>query len=1110
MSGMRAFTSGEWNRMGDVRYDVEGYDRSARCIQNFLVHTFGGLMRRPGSEHMCLVNSDEYCVNGDYACGRVRLMGMDVSDERRYMVVFGGGFVEVRRLDGSMAARLESPWTEQDLPDLRWVQCNDVVWVVCGRVAPQRLERHGDTDWRLVVMEFDRSPREFAISKDGEVWVQRDADGFMLGSDRHLFRSEEFGTSLLYTQHMPEKVVVAQTHAALTSTDNPPVAVPDLAAAGTIIPAGQELWTLSGDVRTTWTCFKQYHGRTDYKGSKSLADYPEFFFPGWVVSRFGSGYNSMKEWWDSSGKGPQRAFICHEGPWTLKTYGNADQRWQGEFQLMGMDAEGESLNPLKFEVLHKFWSWDGDYRNYEFSGTCEHPTRLQLRVMKYKPAAAVWGSHELRVNAWDYEAEGVVAGVGNYEEEVWGKVLELDGERLLLAGKAHTRCYVYDRVNGGGRGVGVERDGGCGWVGGCVLNDGRVFLTSGGARCCVLDVESGEESEVLLEGVGDDYFGDAVLMDDGCVLLTPYLTTAFYVYDPAVGSLVKVAHSGLAIGSGNYRRAAVVDGGRVLLCAAKNGVACAVYDPATKSLAACTTTGDKKAVWHVTPLRDGRAVLLGGPSAADVADGAYATGQVYLYEAGKVGLKINALLGPSGCVERDDGCVVVLCWGLSGWSELVWDLEETTTRSFGVTADGYWPKKWKWCGWRNGGMDMVNYLSGAVGRGVEQSWTAANMEGMKWRVLRLSYKTYGGAGLPYDRAVTDVWSRGMFGGGNGWPSAVAMHQGRLWLAGTAANPQTVWGSVVDDYANFRIGDSDDDAIQVTLAAKDSHRIVWMESVNDLLIGSTAQIWRLSGGEGGVVTPDFCRASVQLRVGSSRVDAEATDGGCVFVQRGGMRVKELGYSFEADGYRAADTTTYAEHVGGPGGFVGLAVQRVPEVRIWGVRADGGLAVLTYNAEQRVCAWTRHVLGGGGKVLSVAVMDGVDADEIWLAVDHDGCVCLERIVEGCGVFRDGWTRDWYKGEPYESVLVTNGLAFERGAGVKSGSVSVRARFVASVAAGVRAGFCGQLTELSKSRGGVLDGWHDLTVPGVWSDELVFELRCAGDGDVRFLGMDVHFSK
>ena len=1103
MSGMRvAFTGGEWNRMGAIRYDVDGYGRSAQTIVNFLVHTFGGLMRRPGAERMC-------AVDGGAACGRVRLMGMDVSDERRYMVVFGAGFVEVFRLDGSLAARLESPWTEQDLPELRWVQCNDVVWVVCGRVAPQRLERHGDDDWRLAVMEFDRSPREFAISKDGEAWVERDAGGLMFGADRHVFRSEEFGTSLLYTQHMAERVVVVQTHAELTGTGNPPKAVPDLSAAGTIVLAGQELWTVSGDVRVTWTCYKQYYGRKDYKGSKSLADYPEFFFPGWVVSRFGSGFNSMQEWWASS-DGPQRAFICHEGAWTLKTYGNEDQRWQGEFQLMGADAEDESLSPHKFEVLHRFWSWDGDWRNFEFSGTCERPTRLQLRVMKYKPAATNWGRHELRLNAWDYEAEGLVAGVGDYGEEVWGTVLELDGGRLLLAGKAHACCYVFDRVDGGGRKVGEERDDGCGWVGGCVLKDGRAFLTSGGARCCVLDVESGEESEVLLEGVGDGFFGEAVLLDDGRVLLTPYMATAFYVYDPADGCLEKVAHSGLAVTSGSYRRAAVVDGGRVLLCPCKNGVACAVYDPVAQSLTACTVTGSKKAVWHVMPLRDGRAVLLCGESAGDVADGEAAMGSVCLYEDGKVVEKMGSFLGLAGCVEREDGRVVLLYFGLGGWGEFVWDLEDGTTIESKATVNGFWPRKWKWCGWRSGGMDMVNFLSGAVGRGVVQVWTAAEMGGMKWRVLRLSYKTYGGAGLPYERAVTDVWSRGMVGGGCGWPSAVAMHQGRLWLAGTAANPQTVWGSVVDDFANFQIGDSDEDAIQVTLAAKDCHRIVWMESVNDLLIGSTAQVWRLSGGEGGVVTPDFCRAAVQLRVGCSRVDAEATDGGCVFVQRGGMRVKELGYSFEADGYRAADTTTFAEHAGGPGGFVGLAVQRVPEVRIWGVRADGGLAVLTYNAEQRVCAWTRHVLGGGGRALSVAVMDGQDADEVWLAVERDGRVSLERLVEGCGVFRDGWSRGGDAGVPYESVLVTNGLAFEQGAGVKSGSVSVRARFVASAADGVRAGFCGRLTELSRSRGDVLDGWQDLTVPGVWSDELVFELRCAGDGDVRLLGFDVQFSK
>ena len=141
---------------------------------------------------------------------------------------------------------------------------------------------------------------------------------------------------------------------------------------------------------------------------------------------------------------------------------------------------------------------------------------------------------------------------------------------------------------------------------------------------------------MLLEGVGDGFFGEAVLLDDGRVLLTPYMATAFYVYDPADGSLEKVAHSGLAVTSGSYRRAAVVDGGRVLLCPCKNGVACAVYDPVAQSLTACTVTGSKKAVWHVMPLRDGRAVLLCGESAGDVADGEAAMGSVCLYEDGKV------------------------------------------------------------------------------------------------------------------------------------------------------------------------------------------------------------------------------------------------------------------------------------------------------------------------------------------------------------------------------------------------------------------------------------------------------------------------------------------
>ena len=45
-------------------------------------------------------------------------------------------------------------------------------------------------------------------------------------------------------------------------------------------------------------------------------------------------------------------------------------------------------------------------------------------------------------------------------------------------------------------------------------------------------------------------------------------------------------------------------------------------------------------------------------------------------------------------------------------------------------------------------------------------------------------------------------------------------------------------------------------------------------------------------------------------------------------------------------------------------------------------------------------------------------------------------LERLVEGCGVFRDGWSRNGDTGVPYESVLVSNELAFAERPGVTVG--------------------------------------------------------------------------
>jgi hypothetical protein len=51
----------------------------------------------------------------------------------------------------------------------------------------------------------------------------------------------------------------------------------------------------------------------------------------------------------------------------------------------------------------------------------------------------------------------------------------------------------------------------------------------------------------------------------------------------------------------------------------------------------------------------------------------------------------------------------------------------------------------------------------------------------------------------------------------GWPKSVTFYQGRMWFGGSKERPQTLWGSVTNDFFNFDVGTSlDDEALDLTL------------------------------------------------------------------------------------------------------------------------------------------------------------------------------------------------------------------------------------------------------------------------------------------------------
>ena len=123
-----------------------------------------------------------------------------------------------------------------------------------------------------------------------------------------------------------------------------------------------------------------------------------------------------------------------------------------------------------------------------------------------------------------------------------------------------------------------------------------------------------------------------------------------------------------------------------------------------------------------------------------------------------------------------------------------------------------------------------------------------------------------------------------------------------------------------------------------------------------------------------------------------------DSQVVFVQRGGRTVREFTYVFEADGYRSPSMSQLASHIG-VHPFAELEYAAEPHSVVWGRRADGTLAGLTYNRDENVVGWHRHSIGN---VKSITVIPSKSQlhDDLWLItvreVDGGPRRYIERLM------------------------------------------------------------------------------------------------------------------
>jgi len=260
-------------------------------------------------------------------------------------------------------------------------------------------------------------------------------------------------------------------------------------------------------------------------------------------------------------------------------------------------------------------------------------------------------------------------------------------------------------------------------------------------------------------------------------------------------------------------------------------------------------------------------------------------------------------------------------------------------------------------------------------------------------------------------ASTD-WSLGAFSDTTGYPSCVSFFEQRLVFAATLNNPQTVYFSKSGDYENMdaNIGGTvaDDDAIIYTIASNQVNAIRFMAAGRTLIIGTAGGEFTVSGGgDNDAVTPTNILIKKQSNHGAANTDAIAVANATLFLQRAKRKIRELAYNFDVDGYTAPDLTILAEHIT-EGGIVEMAYQEEPLAIIWCVRNDGELIALTYQREQEVVAWHRHIFGGAfgsSKAVceSVAVIPTEDSEyELYMIIKRTINGATTRYVEYLNTF------------------------------------------------------------------------------------------------------------
>lgn len=200
----------------------------------------------------------------------------------------------------------------------------------------------------------------------------------------------------------------------------------------------------------------------------------------------------------------------------------------------------------------------------------------------------------------------------------------------------------------------------------------------------------------------------------------------------------------------------------------------------------------------------------------------------------------------------------------------------------------------------------------------------------------------------------------VFASSNNYPGAVSYFEQRRSFAGTINDPQKMWmtKSGTESNMSYSLPIKDDDRIAFKVAAREANTIRHIVPLSQLVLLTSAAEWRVTSVNSDAITPTSISVQPQSYIGASNVQPSIINNAMVYCAARGGHVRELGYSWQSNGFITGDLSLRAAHLFDDYEIVDMSYSKAPKPIIWFVSSSGYLLGLTYVPEQQIGAWHWH--------------------------------------------------------------------------------------------------------------------------------------------------------